>query len=732
MSDELPSVPVRSGAGNARHVGTNTATTKLVLDLVGERLGSSGVEDVLERAGLGTKRELLRTYGGRIPYEEKVRLMDAAAAALGDPRFGLTLAARAQEDPLFASFRLLIRSMGSPLVLLRGVARFSPSFDSTAVMRFVSSTRNSAVVARRVLAPGGARRVDCDCVIGFLSQSAVMFGRPPAAVVQEQCQVDGDPECLYLVTWERSRRRPFRRRVPADSGGDDVRNLIGADERLVALQGAAEDMVSGGTVDDLLDRMINRADRVVHATGHAIMVQLPEGEVRTRVRGTGESFIAAFREDGVVDGQHPSMGGRPFITAPIISANRGFGSFVAMREPGQGFLHNERDTLITYANHVAVVLEMSVLLAEADRQRETSELLLDVARSLSTRSSVDQVSQYVAEAASHLSRADLTSISVWDPESGCLRTRGMAGVPDYLISAVRDFSPSPVESPELAALLSNTVPMFLDGHGSDWLRETLAVFGVDSVLVTPIVVDDQMLGVILAAWNEGTPPMLDPAREERLTGLAGLAAVALENARLVEGHRWQALHDPLTLLPNRRYFEDRFRDAHAEAVRTQQRVGVLYCDVNSFKTINDTYGHGVGDSVLANVAARLNAAVRDGDLVARLSGDEFVILASTVQDDDELVRIAERVQAQLEEPVITTEGLSLTVGISIGMALSGGPDNQHQASAVGTAAPGPVADATTRPSGFEDDPVRRILALADHHMYEAKAKNARTRWTDLS
>jgi diguanylate cyclase (GGDEF)-like protein len=145
-----------------------------------------------------------------------------------------------------------------------------------------------------------------------------------------------------------------------------------------------------------------------------------------------------------------------------------------------------------------------------------------------------------------------------------------------------------------------------------------------------------------------------------------LAMVAEKTGQL----RHQALHDALTGRPNRVLAIDRADQMLARARRADQPIAVLYIDIDGFKHINDTFGHGVGDMFLKAVAGRLETVVRAGDTAARLAGDEFVVLleASTLDAGPELV--AERVLDVLREPYDLTHeiGRDLSLTASIGVA----------------------------------------------------------------
>jgi diguanylate cyclase (GGDEF)-like protein len=129
-----------------------------------------------------------------------------------------------------------------------------------------------------------------------------------------------------------------------------------------------------------------------------------------------------------------------------------------------------------------------------------------------------------------------------------------------------------------------------------------------------------------------------------------------------------ALQDSLTGLPNCRQLDHDLKVAIAAPPRTEGAHSVLMLDLNNFKDVNDAYGHAVGDEVLTNVAERLRRAVRDGDLVVRSGGDEFVILARHLTDAEEATSIALRVIEKIEQP-ITIGSTSHRIEVAIGIAL---------------------------------------------------------------
>ncbi|MBA5687419.1 diguanylate cyclase [Duganella sp. LX47W] len=134
-----------------------------------------------------------------------------------------------------------------------------------------------------------------------------------------------------------------------------------------------------------------------------------------------------------------------------------------------------------------------------------------------------------------------------------------------------------------------------------------------------------------------------------------------------ERMRHLAFHDPLTGLPNRALLLDRMTQGINVAERDGRGLGVMFIDLDRFKSINDTLGHDVGDQLLQQVAQRLSHAVRHSDTVARIGGDEFVILLEQVDDGITYVNLADKLLSSLSRPMVLGAH-TLEVGASIGIA----------------------------------------------------------------
>jgi diguanylate cyclase (GGDEF)-like protein len=216
------------------------------------------------------------------------------------------------------------------------------------------------------------------------------------------------------------------------------------------------------------------------------------------------------------------------------------------------------------------------------------------------------------------------------------------------------------------------------GHGAP-LEAYAAGRGLKDAIAAALRTEDRVHGLLLVGGRTGDVTTFSSRDLALLDTFARHVATSLERGRLEENLRQvthlkeqlrhQALHDPLTGLPNRTLFLDRVRHAVDSAGRSGVWPAVLYLDLDGFKPVNDTFGHEAGDVLLRTVADRLRGCLRPADTAARLGGDEFVVLLNGPIDRFGVARVIERIRAQLDVPVLLGEGVVTTVGASIGVAL---------------------------------------------------------------
>ena len=239
--------------------------------------------------------------------------------------------------------------------------------------------------------------------------------------------------------------------------------------------------------------------------------------------------------------------------------------------------------------------------------------------------------------------------------------------------------------PDGSALLSNSAWKQLWSFGEEGDPEGMNVFEDMQIQATGLIpyIEESMVGGAVI-----TPPLLyDPTRfgvrgnwrwfrsfiypvRDEIGTLSEITIIledVTERRALEERLAHQAFHDPLTGLANRGLFTDRLEHALARTERQEGEIAVMFIDLDDFKHVNDSLGHGAGDSLLEGIAHRLGACLRAQDTLARFGGDEFVLLLEDI-DAGGAIEVAERILREIRNP-ITINGYVLYVTASIGIVL---------------------------------------------------------------
>ncbi len=299
--------------------------------------------------------------------------------------------------------------------------------------------------------------------------------------------------------------------------------------------------------------------------------------------------------------------------------------------------------------------EMEIFLRDVRGARELDGLRAWILEMVSSHAPLPQILSAVATLAKNC--YDTTGAALWTADENVLSLQASVNLPDNLERAASSLTLDMDES---------------SGQSCDWfedqIRNAAALRGDQAEFVSLRGGEGNVVGLLVVFGPDdkgGTPA-------GALMQLAHLASLAIESDKVHERLAFHAQHDALTGLPNRLLFQDRLKQAIAAAERDQEKVGVLWLDLDLFKQINDTLGHTAGDELLREVARRLRASVHLADTVARFGGDEFTIVISDATSEAVLEIISTRILKAISRPV-TLNGHEVRISGSLGMSMY--PDN---------------------------------------------------------
>jgi diguanylate cyclase (GGDEF)-like protein/PAS domain S-box-containing protein len=215
-----------------------------------------------------------------------------------------------------------------------------------------------------------------------------------------------------------------------------------------------------------------------------------------------------------------------------------------------------------------------------------------------------------------------------------------------------------------------------------------------SYIGTSLTIDGRPYGVLAFIDVKAKSAPFDRADLEFMDAMGSMISSALARELRESELRKKAFTDPLTGVANRSLLEERLERMLGQARRKRERIALYYLDLDGFKPINDTHGHAAGDEVLREVARRLSSAARKSDVVARVGGDEFVVLVPAAGDEAQIDQTAQRLCAVTKEPIVVSGDVAIRVGVSVG---------------------------TSRFPEDGDDPVQ-LLRIADADMYRKKPR----------
>jgi signal transduction histidine kinase len=513
-------------------------TTALIVRYVRSHGGDGAVEQMRRIAGESRPVAELEDETRWSTYDQKIALFQAAAQVLQDRLVARHIGETIIETNVGGGLKLLLRTLGSPQQVLRRVPKVTRRLSTVCTVDAREVEKNRAVVTYRLHDGLIPSRLDCDYNIGLLSQVPVLFGLRPASVVHDECQVRGAPECVYRLRWTTRSRLPWRARKKrfADLEGQ----LTSLGERTEALESTTADLISPDEVETVLARIAQRAANAVRAQAYVLAVH-PAPDSALQIHHAGLAVEEAERIARQLEGERRTGDfSDSRLVVEVVSARRRYGHLVALNPESDSFFPEEETLLRAYGRHAAAALDVATALEEARTQGETARVLLDLARSLASGTTTDDVAQRLAAAVPKVITVDRASILLWDERTRTLSYRGFFGYPKDLEEMLHGMTHHLDETPQIADVVAPGQPgrFIAETTVDQVVRKVMESYGAGEVFVVPISARGQFMGVI-AASRQGDRPLLDvhETLQARMNGLADEAATALQNARLLEQER---------------------------------------------------------------------------------------------------------------------------------------------------------------------------------------------------
>jgi len=297
------------------------------------------------------------------------------------------------------------------------------------------------------------------------------------------------------------------------------------------------------------------------------------------------------------------------------------------------------------ATQIALAISKEYALEIAQRRAKELDALQKATTALLSTLELDALLGQILDAAlSAIPAAESGILHLVAPETGELQVRAAQGGEE---SRIRLFKPTAVESYSARAVRQRR-PFLIEDVQLDISIGVEADFPnmphIASLIVVPLITEERVYGALTLGSTHKAAFTADDLR--LLASFAATATTALRNAQLHAAVQQQAITDPLTGLYNRRGFSDLAEHELVRAQRFNRPLSLILIDIDRFKEINDTYGHLMGDKILAAVSANCKAELRQVDIVARYGGDEFVVLLPETSLQDALPA-AERLRARI-------------------------------------------------------------------------------------
>ncbi len=408
---------------------------------------------------------------------------------------------------------------------------------------------------------------------------------------------------------------------------------------------------------------VSDADELVVRTiekGEGVLGAILQSKKPLRLKGLRPGYpgLAYYLDDTPVT---------DFLGVPILEGGGLRGVICADRTAGKEFTARGVETLVASVESLVQIVANERIFTQLQKAKSEQGKLLAASEQLAHVISEKDVVTAALEAAAQIVSFDIAALALIGRNGKQVVQKAVGDRAEE----IEGISPAAGNSLVSAALKNmHFLPYRGDLDPKQQIvfsKKSQKVFSkMNSAMVLPLISGDKPLGTLTLAACE--PSVFNEEVRTTLQVMTNQLGASLLNARMVRRLQEMATIDGLTGLSNRRVFEEEMDKKLASCQRFNKELSVVFCDVDKFKNVNDTYGHAVGDVVLAGLGETLiRNVVRETDLPARYGGEEFVILCEGTETDG-AVKLAERIREDLESQVFHSEQGEFRVTISMGVA----------------------------------------------------------------
>jgi len=363
-----------------------------------------------------------------------------------------------------------------------------------------------------------------------------------------------------------------------------------------------------------------------------------------------------------------------FLGVPVVESGHLRGVLCLDRSGPESFGATERELLEEAARQIMHTVQAERMFCAVERSKYEQERFFKASEMLNSALGLERVYETAFAAAREIVGFEYGAITLFDDVAKRHTVAAVTG--DALATFAGLSYPDNAGLVAMAVKNRHYLPAGgeLRDRGQVIFDKKLALAGVASLAVYPLISGDRAMGAFVLA--DRTRGLFTADRREMLGVIANQVAVSVHNGQMYAQMEDMATTDGLTGLVNHRTFQDRFDEMLARAERSDKPVTLLLTDIDHFKSVNDTYGHPVGDAVLRAVSKVLQEQARTVDVVARYGGEEFALVLEDTDGEGALI-LAERIREEVSELRHPSDQGPFSCALSLGVA-SYPADGKHK------------------------------------------------------